>query len=317
MDQETEKSGEFGEIVFDIDEVSRASSSAHLRPTIGARLEASPRTEGAEDEPSPIFRELANPTLPDLPREARARLLMQSPTMLFFYWSVGANPYAPLHKALGNGTGGYHLALRLLDLTNQAEELHNVEGEGSWWFNVRPDTEYRAEIGFYSPSRPFVRILFSNTVKTPRKGPSPRRSSEARWIISGGKFADLLHTSGFEADAFEVAQAEVGSDLADHFARYVGVDSGQVADFDLAELQRVLALLAAGTPITDLKWKVSAELYSLLEAHLAKLSAAAIQEDFGVTETDAAQDESFAAIGGSLVNIRKPRYRPISSLELR
>jgi len=37
---------------------------------------------------SPVFKELASPKLPELSRENRAKLLMQSPNQLFFYWSV-------------------------------------------------------------------------------------------------------------------------------------------------------------------------------------------------------------------------------------
>ena len=45
------------------------------------------------DEMPPVFRELALPKLPDLGHTARARLLMQTPNRLFFYWSLGSNPF--------------------------------------------------------------------------------------------------------------------------------------------------------------------------------------------------------------------------------
>src|SRR5215216_2116455 len=40
-----------------------------------------------EEEVDPIFAELATPKLPELARENRARLQMQSPNRLYFYWS--------------------------------------------------------------------------------------------------------------------------------------------------------------------------------------------------------------------------------------
>jgi hypothetical protein len=277
----------------------------------------------ADEGLSLVFRELASPKLPDLPREARARLLMQSPTRLFFYWSVGANPYASLHKALGNGTSGYQLALRLLDLTNQTEELHSVEAEGSWWFNVRPESEFRAEIGFYSPSRPFVRILFSNTVETPRKGPSPHPASEARWIISPGKFAEVLDASGFYQDAFEVAADAKDSEfIAAAFAKRAEVSEIEAAGLGYDDLQTALRLLAEGYPLEDLKWKVSAELFALLQERYSYLG----MEEFGrrfapvSPEDEIREDELIetTAFGGSLINLRRPRFlrprfAPVSS----
>ena len=47
----------------------------------------------------------------------------------------------------------------LTDLERESEEIHAVESEGSWWFDVRPDREYRAEIGFFAPNRP--RMIFA------------------------------------------------------------------------------------------------------------------------------------------------------------
>ena len=65
---------------------------------------------------SRAFLELAEPKLPELTRENRARLLMQSPTRLYFYWSVGKNPFHTLNRAIGGGTGSYTLVLKLIDL---------------------------------------------------------------------------------------------------------------------------------------------------------------------------------------------------------
>ncbi|HEY2865979.1 MAG TPA: DUF4912 domain-containing protein [Pyrinomonadaceae bacterium] len=314
--QEFDETAELDEITFDIDATSGASSATVVMPRAGSTaVEKASIKAGRTDEVSSVFSELANPTLPELPREARARLLMQSPTRLYFYWSTGANPYLPLDKALGNGSA-YRLALRLLDLTHGSEELHAVEQEGSWWFDVRPHTEYRAEIGFYSPSRPFIRILFSNTIGTPRKGPSPHRSSEARWVISAGKFADILEASGFTSDAGEITRGEETGGFTDRLARLVGVAPGQLAEFNIADVRQAIEGLAAGTPIVDFKWKISAELYALLEEHLGKLSASALRENFDIDAIADDADETMAAIGGSLVNIRKARYTPVSSLSL-
>ena len=99
-------------------------------------------------------------------------------------------------------------------------------------------------------------------------------------------------------------------------ASRIGVDRKEFDRFELEELRRALAWLAAGLPIVDLKWKISAELYTLLEAHLAKLSAASIRETLGIAESETEQYERLTAVGGSLINIPKRRFRPISSLDV-
>ncbi len=116
-------------------------------------------------ELSPAFVALAAPTLPELKRENRARLQMQTPTRLYFYWSVRNNPWAMLRDVFGDDLGSYSLVLKLIDTTTGYEEIHLTEAEGNYWFNVEPSRSYRAEIGFYAPNRPYFRILHSNTVE--------------------------------------------------------------------------------------------------------------------------------------------------------
>jgi hypothetical protein len=94
---------------------------------------------------------------------------MQSPNRLFFYWSIKHNAFHTLTKAIGNHTGSYTLVIKLIDLGREIEALYPSDAEGSWWFDAEADSDYRAEVGFYAPNRPFIRILFSNTVHTPRK----------------------------------------------------------------------------------------------------------------------------------------------------
>ncbi len=136
---------------------------------------------------------------------------MQSPTRLNFYWSVKTNPFKTLNRAFGGKTGSYTLVVKLVNQKTGREEISPVEAEGSWWFDVDADSVYRAEIGFYAPNRPFVRVMFSNTVETPRKNPSPRRDYSADFAVSANQFAKVLDVSGFPQDAFEVALA--GDDI--------------------------------------------------------------------------------------------------------
>ena len=136
---------------------------------------------------SPVFKALSEPVLPKLERENRARLMMQTPTELYFYWSVRENPYQVLRKAFGDDTGSYTLTIKLTNLNTGEEELHPAEAEGNWWFHVEPNGKYEAEIGFYAPNRPYFRVIYSNTIETPRRAPSPRPATEAVWTVSANQ----------------------------------------------------------------------------------------------------------------------------------
>ena len=94
-----------------------------------------------EIEVSPVFKALAEPALPVLEHENRARLLMQSPTKLYFYWTVKENPYHLLREAFGSDTGSYTLVLKLTDLKHDTERILPAEAEGNNWFDVEPDGE--------------------------------------------------------------------------------------------------------------------------------------------------------------------------------
>src|SRR3990170_4313426 len=118
---------------------------------------------------SPVFKELREPKLPILKRQYRARLQMQTPNRVYFYWSMKNNPFQVLSRVFGGDRGSYTLVAKLINETRDTEQLHAVDAEGNWWFTVDPDSTYRAEIGFYAPNRPYFRAIYSNSVTTPRK----------------------------------------------------------------------------------------------------------------------------------------------------
>lgn len=213
----------------------------------------------------PIFAELAAPKLPELPKENRARLQMQSPTRINFYWSIKTNPFQTLRRALGGNTGSYSLVAKLVNQTASREQLFPVEAEGSWWFDVDADTTYRAEIGFYAPNRPFVRVMFSNTLETPRKNPSPRQATEKDWAVSANQFAEVLDVSGYQQDAFEVALAGDNIEHSENatnnaFSQFIGK---QISDFPADELRFALLALASGYTLEDLRGHIGASLFAV------------------------------------------------------
>jgi hypothetical protein len=271
---------------------------------------------------SPLFEILASPALPELERKNRARLQMQSPNRLHFYWSVGPDPFKTLLRAVP-GAENYTLVLRLRDMARDAEALHPVETEGSWWFHVEADTEYIAEIGFYAPNRPFVRILASNSIVTPRKSPSPRTAVEAEWRIPSDKFAQVLDAAGFEEDAYEVAAgigADSGEDAAEALAQLTGQTAASLSGLDADEIWRMLRALAGGATLEALRFETSPALFAILQDRIGEIDPAKVQEAVEDRFGDEEWDEALPAVFGvSRVHFPRTRRgglrgpRPISS----
>jgi hypothetical protein len=290
-----------------------------------------------EVELSPVFKALANVELPELRRENRAQLLMQSPTRLYFYWSIRENPWQRLRAIFGDDLGSYRLVLKLKDLKRDTEEIFPCDAEGNWWFNVEPDGEYEAEIGFYAVNRPYFRILYSNTITTPRRSPSPRPASDAKWTVSANKFAEVLDMSGFTRDAYDVALAgddPVTADNATHIAFSQFVDTSEYAlnGISAEDIRYAMFAIAAGHTLEELRWRIGPSLFAILQANAENLAAEnareALGEYFDIDESEWTEEEfSSAVYGVSLVHFPKqlktrklsaktsysPRYNPVSS----
>jgi hypothetical protein len=273
--------------------------------------------EETEEEVDPIFAELATPVLPNLQKENRARLQMQSPNRLYFYWSIKNNPFQTLQKVFGGNTGSYQLIAKLINQSNEREEMHAVDAEGNWWFNVESDSTYRAEIGFYAPNRPYFRVMFSNTIETPRKSPSPRTASDADWAVSAATFAEVLDISGFARDAFEVAltgdDAEnAGFATENAFRHLIGEGS---KGFNSEEIRYALLALASGISLEELRGQISDPLFAILQENLEKLSSenalTALKENFEIFDEEFFEEEELSAAvhGASLINFPSNRRK--------
>ncbi len=280
----------------------------------------------------PIFKELAEPKLPELSKENRARLQMQSPNKIYFYWSFKDNPFQTLRRVFGNQVN-YQLVVKLVNRTNKREEIFPVEAEGSTWFDVDADSTYRAEIGFYAVNRPFVRVMFSNTIETPRINPSSRRDFSQNFTVSAVQFAEVLDASGFEQDAFEIALAGDDIETANEraqtaFSKIVGAPHEDFDKNKSSEIRFILLALASGYSAEDLRGHISPSLFAVLQGNTEKISAAkalaALQENFGVlSDETVSEEESFAAtvFGASQINFPRfskrrilPKFAPLSSL---
>ena len=311
----------------------KRSKKAASEPTLDVTADLADQAPGVEL--SPVFKALAEPQLPDLQRENRARLMMQSPTELYFYWSVKENPYHVLRDVFGTDTGSYTLVLKLTELRTGAEEIHPAEAEGNWWFAVEPDGEYRAEIGFYAPNRPYFRILYSNTITTPRHAPSPHPAAEAQWRLPAHKFARVLDVAGFAQDAFDVAMAgddPVTADETAHaaFKQFVGETNGRVRSVAAEDMRYTMVALAAGLKLDELRWRISPSLFAFLQSNADRLEAGnartVLSQHFDIDETEFVEESVGPVVhGASLVNFPrtlKPRnvvkrFRSVSSHSVR
>ena len=309
---------EEGELVF-----SEAETTANV-----AEAETTGIDEETIEVKDPIFGELAAPTLPELPKEDRARLQMQSPNRINFYWSFKENPYQILNRIFGDQTN-YQLVAKLLNQTGRHEEIFPIEAEGSAWFDVDADSSYRVEIGFYAVSRPFVRVLFSNTLQTPRKSPSPRQDYSEYFAVSADQFAKVLDVSGYSQDAYEVALAGDDIEAADAatetaFSQIFDAEKGDFDQTKSGEWRFILLALASGYSLEDLRGHISPSLFAFLQARAEELSAekalAALQANFDVSDDEIYEEEIVGetVYGASLVNFPRslkrralPKFAPL------
>jgi len=301
---ETISSGEF---------LRSSEEEAMIAARIAAALEEEPPVD-PEVELSPAFKELREPKLPTLARENRARLQMQTPTRVYFYWSLKNNPWQILRRVFGDDRGSYTLVLKLVNVTRESEEIHPVDAEGNWWFSVDADSTYRAEIGFFAPNRPYFRALYSNTITTPRKSPSPRVATDADWMVTADTFAQVLDAAGFKQDAYEVALAGDDPVANEESARgeFSDLFEGNISfeGYTAEELRYALLALASGVSIESLRWKISASLFELLQSNLQRLSSesavASLREQFEIVDEEILEEQQLAAVyGSSLVHFPK------------
>ncbi len=280
---------------------------------------------------SQVFRELAAPKLPELSNENRAKLLMQSPNRLYLYWSVKNNLFQTLNRAVGDKTNNYVLVSKLVNLNSNREEINQIDAEGSYWFNVDANTEYQAEIGFYAANRPYIRVMFSNKIQTPRKNPSPHSASAAEWTVSANKFAQVLDVAGFSQDAFDVALAgddwnasEKATETA--FSNFVGGIGSQTSGIESEEIRFAMLALASGMTLESLRWRISPSLFAILQQNSANLNSekalAALQEQFVFDAEEIVEEQiSPAVFGASLINFPRTlkrvrnltKFNPVSS----
>ena len=326
------------EAIAEAETAPEKKSQPETQNILPSATKTAPATEvrkTSENQESPIFKELAAPKLPVLNPENRARLQIQSPTKIFFYWSLKSNPFATLQKIFSGRGGNYALVAKLQNRTDGTEQIFPIDTSGSWWFDVEPDSQYRAEVGFFDARRPFIRLLFSNTVETPRRAPSPHFDRAAQFVVSAREFAEVLDVSGYRQDAFEIALAgdDTAAGDAKTFEVFAELTGTQRFKTKPAELRLALFALAAGLSLPDLDDRISPSLFAYLEKLIEEKSErlaaekilSALEESFGfgAAETISELPEiAYSVFGASRINFQKfpkqfwKRFAPVSSFKV-
>lgn len=110
----------------------------------------------------------------------RVRLLVKDPQWLFAYWDIDPKLLSGWRRELGERTMALsRLTLRLYDPGHGEDTLILIPAGARSWY-VRAEVApraYAAELGLTLPSGEFRRVATSNTVGTPRVGPSPEVAS--------------------------------------------------------------------------------------------------------------------------------------------
>jgi hypothetical protein len=137
----------------------------------------------------------------------RVRLLVRDPEWIFAYWDVNPAALKDLARSLGErGLALSRLTLRVQDPVSGGSSDILLPPGARWWY-IRTDSarrSYRAELGVTLPSGEFRRLAESNTVVTPRVGPSLQR---ARRRMSYRDARDLPPSAAEEAG---LAETEAG-----------------------------------------------------------------------------------------------------------
>ena len=137
----------------------------------------------------------------------RVRLLVRDPEWIFAYWDVNPAGMKDLGRSLGERALALsRLTLRVLDPVSGGSSDILLPPGARWWY-IRTDSArrtYRAELGVTLPSGEFRRLAESNTVVTPRVGPSPQRAHRRM------SYRDARELPPSAAEAAGLAESETG-----------------------------------------------------------------------------------------------------------
>ncbi len=217
--------------------------------------------------------------LPEPYKSDRIRLLAQSPHKLFLYWEFARDPFDALRRAFGAQAARYTLMVRLTEVEGGVESLHQASPTYSQWLDVQPGRSYRADVGLFAPGRAFIRLLSSNGAHTPRARAARSVDPMEQWSVSAEQFARVLDEAGYVSDALEVTLeaadfATRGEATRAIAGRFAGGATPAISDGELEELRGLLAALAFGISVDELRRTLSPPLARWIERTSGEMAGA-------------------------------------------
>jgi hypothetical protein len=122
------------------------------------------------------------------------RAMAQDPFRIFVYWHLKDDPFERLRKIFPSASD-FHTTLKLIDETNNISVFFNAAFAREYWFQVFPDRRYRVELGMRSPRYGFIKLLSSQSITTPRGGPSDKEAEEPEYQIAADDYLRVLRES--------------------------------------------------------------------------------------------------------------------------
>lgn len=221
--------------------------------------------------------------MPELPKTNRVRLQVQSPRSLHVYWGFKADPFATLKRAFAWAADSYRYSIRQINLDTGEQYVFEASNTNSQWLDAQPGFSYRVDVGLYSEGRGFISLLSSNVVTTPRSGVSRYTDVSFDFYVSPEQFARVLDQSGYVSDALEVT-LEAADEATDREATLKvarelgGIEVPALNEDELSELRGILAALAMGMSLDDIRSMLSPVLGEWLET-IRKQNEAVLQAE--------------------------------------
>ncbi|MEP7336605.1 MAG: DUF4912 domain-containing protein [Acidobacteriota bacterium] len=129
------------------------------------------------------------------------RAMVQDPFRLFVYWQLKDSPFDRLNRMFpASEVSSFQTVLKLIDETTNIAVFFNAAYAREYWFSVFPDRSYRVELGVRSPRYGFIKLLSSQTARTPRGGPSDQAAPEEEYKIAADDYLEVLRESHMVPD---------------------------------------------------------------------------------------------------------------------
>ncbi len=131
------------------------------------------------------------------------RALVQDPFHLFVHWQLKDNPFDRLRRIFPPAeVEAFHSVLKLVDETTAIAVYFDAAFAREYWFSVFPDRTYRVELGVRSPKQGYIRMLSSQSVRTPRGAPSDQAAEEPQFQIAADEYVEVLRESHIVPERF-------------------------------------------------------------------------------------------------------------------